>query len=346
MKTRLREQLNVGTWEKGKFFHTRRELERMANGDIQIGMDGAVEQVKPARLTRARRQQADSPLTAQEASQLRSIVWQLLWCTRCLFQEWSFSVSELSGKMSAPVVADLLKANVLVRRLQQLEGKRLILRADLDVRTAAVVCSSDASFGTMDKDRSQHGHATALVDRAIEGAAVGQLMVGSVVDWLSGRIRRVCRSTPATETFGVSEGSANGQWIRSMLDEVVLCQVQKNHRRHITARRLILVTDCKAMCDHLSAERGAASDKRVALELSLLRGEVGNCNMALKWVPTTHQLADVMTKEATVSGERTQFLSRVLKEGLYTLGPDKRAPTDYRGRSIAAEFEHQKEQQQ
>ena len=121
-------------------------------------------------------------MTGPEERQLRSLVGQILWCSRCLTPELSFAVSELSGKLAAPRVEHLIKANVLVRRLKSLIGKELTFRADLDVPTASVVVWSDASFGTMDNDKSQYGHLIGLTDASVETAAPHQLVSGSPID--------------------------------------------------------------------------------------------------------------------------------------------------------------------
>ena len=167
---------------------------------------------------------------------------------------------------------------------------------------------------------------------------------GCLLDWKSGRLNRVRRSTLAAETYGVSDASSAGQWQRSLLDELVTGTLLRPSRSEVSSRRVLLVTDAKSVYDHLSNEKGCASaDRRISLESNLLREELELDNLKLFWVPTTHTLADCLTKEVTVGGDRYRYLVRGLEEGMYTLGPDYRSPKDSRGRTIAQTYEEAKE---
>ena len=171
-------------------------------------------------MTRARKAQENQSLTGPEERQLRNLVGQLLWTSRCSTPELSFAISELSGKLATPMVADLMKANVWVRRLRSMKGKQLISRSDVGFRSAIVVVWSDASFGATDNENSQHGHLITWSDPMVEKAEPGELVAGSSIDCHLRRIRRACRSTLATDAFGISEGEASGMWLRSLLNEL------------------------------------------------------------------------------------------------------------------------------
>ena len=67
----------------------------------------------------------------------------------------------------------------------------------------------------------------------------------------------MCRSTLATEPYGVSEGSVSGQWVRGILDELLLQRVPRLHEVSVSSRRLVLVTDAKASYDHLTSEHSS-----------------------------------------------------------------------------------------
>ena len=73
-----------------------------------------------------------------------------------------------------------------------------------------------------------------------------------------------------------------------------------------------------------------------------MREEMETENIKIKWLPTTHMLADCLTKEAPLGDARLQFLQQVVEGGSYTLGPDPRSPQDTRGRSVAKLFEDAK----
>ena len=80
-----------------------------------------------------------------------------------------------------------------------------------------------------------------------------------------------------------------------MLDEVVFRRLVRPTQESCSPREVVLVTDAKSVYDHLTNERGASNaDRRVSLELNLLREELQQDNLSIKWVPTTHMLAGVL----------------------------------------------------
>ncbi len=95
----------------------------------------------------------------------------------------------------------------------------------------------------------------------------------------------------------MSDGSAAGRWVRSLLGEVANGQLVRPSREQTSDRPAVLVADAKSVYDHFQKEKGAANAAcRVSLELNLLWGEMSEKNLHLHWVPTTHQAADVLTK--------------------------------------------------
>ena len=108
-------------------------------------------------------------------------------------------------------------------------------------------------------------------------------------------------------------------------------------------RHVLLLTDAKAVFDHLTSSKAtAAGDRRVSVELSLLRQEMEEDMVCVRWLPTTMNLADSMTKLMASGDPPVEYLSRVLREGKWTLGPDPRAPEDRRKRSVVQEWHGKK----
>lgn len=104
-------------------------------------------------------------------------------------------------------------------------------------------------------------------------------------------------------------------------------------------KKIVAGIDAKPVYDAINSERsGGSRDKRVAVELNLLRHECEQDNVIVKWVPTRQQLADPLTKETALGNVGLQHTSTVIRNGLWTLGPDPRSPPDNRNRSVANEF--------
>ena len=92
----------------------------------------------------------------------------------------------------------------------------------------------------------------------------------------------------------------------------------------------------------MSVELAARSAGLIGL--SMLRLEIADTNVALKWAPTTYQLSDILTKDCPLGDERVAFFRTVVETGEYTLGPDVRTPHDSRGRRLAQDLEEKKKE--
>ena len=139
----------------------------------------------------------------------------------------------------------------------------------------------------------------------------------------------------AAETYGMSECSSGRQWVRSLITEA-RCGRPKRGTQQAQEHSIAigLIGDAKAVCDHLcSSKPSSAGDKRVSVELSLLRQGIDDENIFVRWMPTTMNLADSFTKSMVAGEAPAIYLRAVLDPCLLMLGPDPRSPPDRRSRS-------------
>ena len=127
--------------------YTGRRVRQLADGSIELSVQEYIDGLTPAKVSRPRRQQLQERLGSGEEKIFRSIMGQLMWCSRNLLLELSFPVSALAGEMAAPTVASLLQANRLLKRARALHGRSLVLRSDIDIQRAALVVWSDSFLG-------------------------------------------------------------------------------------------------------------------------------------------------------------------------------------------------------
>ena len=85
--------------------------------------------------------------------------------------------------------------------------------------TAQLVTYGDASFANMEGSKSQCGVIVFLTHEPRRFWR-GEFQLGHLVYWTSSTIKRVVRSTLATETYSVSEAVEETQWLRSVLAEM------------------------------------------------------------------------------------------------------------------------------
>ena len=98
------------------------------------------------------------------------------------------------------------------------------------------------------------------------------------------------------------------------------------------------MVDAKALFDTVTNETGKQTDKRVSVELSLLREEVQLDKVNIRWIPTKQNIADCLTKDFALGAEEVSYASLVVRGGYWTVGADARAPKDLRGRKLADQF--------
>ena len=157
---------------------------------------------------------------------------------------------------------------------------------------------------------SQLGHILLMTHR---GALQGQPCTTNIVGWKSHACPRVCRSTFAAEVMAGLEGWEEALAFRSFL-ATALSAIPTAGREDV-ARSLFLIvslivslTDCKSVYDNAHRTGGpkAPSEKRLVVDIVALRKMVFNeanfwssqlpGEKTLRWLPTTSQLADVLTK--------------------------------------------------
>ena len=115
-------------------------------------------------------------------------------------------------------------------------------------------------------------------------------------------------------------------WMKAVVQEILY----EMSARDATDKNVLptsVVTDCKSLYDTLTKERVMLLDRRLSLEAAIMRQTLQQT--AVKWVKSEQMLADCLTKRLPGS-----YTRRVLTDGIWTLGPDDRAPS-FRHRKLA-----------
>ena len=115
----------------------------------------------------------------------------------------------------------------------------------------------------------------------------------------------MCRSTFAAETIACVEALEGGQFTRSLLASLRqgrLVKVEEAREGH----RLLCLSDCRSLYDHL-VKIGACrlpSNRRLAIDIAALKQDLAletrGKKLPLRWVPTTAQMGDPLTKPMRV----------------------------------------------
>lgn len=299
----------IKKFEWDRFTYCGRQVEQDKDFTVRVGMRDYTVNVQKVVVAKARRRDMDAPLTGIEQSQLRGINGALGWLSSQGRPDLSFAVSLSQGKLSKPVVRDLVEANRVVQLAQQGSDFQLVF-PPLDLEDACLVVCSDASFANMPGGKSQSGGLVLLAEGKVGRGEKGKI---ALMDWRSSRQKRACRSTFGAETLAMSDVTDRGDFVRGLWYELMVGGDPREAEE--TGLEMHWVTDCKDLYDCLSKD-GALNTRehRLALEVVILKELLRRPKDFLHWVATDQMLADSLTKDMS-----SEYLLERLKESEWCL---------------------------
>eukprot|EP00435_Cladocopium_sp_Y103_P053692 s2050_g17.t1 len=258
------------------------------------------------------------PLQPNEKKWIGTICGQLNWMARQCRAGLSFGVSRVQQLAGVDDPAALAELQVLVDRARVSTTVKYE-HLGCDLKQMVVICASDASFAGMPRGRSQGGCVISMANPEIlEGTS--KL---AVLQWHSGLLKRVVRSSLAAEISQAAVAMEEGDFCRALLAEMT----QKNFSLScwlpaVAIWKLILVLDSRTGYDLLNGT-ALGEDKRLAIDISATKQALqeDGASRLVRWVPGEELIADDLTK-LTGNGK----LMKVLASATWALR-DTEAPT-------------------
>lgn len=185
----------------------------------------------------------------------------------------SFAVNKLTQHMTAPTVADAKACDRVFRYLAGTKTKGLLFGRRGSPTLSAW---SDSDWGTDWIDRkSQTGWAA--------------MLWGDLVSWASKKQKVVAQSSCEAELYAEAAAMNELSWLRGLLTEIGL------YGQDHDAAPLLYGDNQSAQ---KLTENGIKSErtKHIDIKYRFVTDEVTQGRVRLQWVPTTQQVADVLTK--------------------------------------------------
>ena len=274
--------------------------------------------LRPISLTKERQRQKDEPATEREVAALRAVNGAANWLASQTRPDLAVQTSFSQQSFPEVKVKHLLYANQLVHRARQYSDVSITVK-HIPWEDLALVFHSDAGFGNATGNKTQAGYMLAFTDKHLEA---DQQAAWSPFLWKSYKMSRVVASTLAGETQSFATASGVAEWVSLMIAEINKgpfdLRTCEDHLRDIAVTG---VTDCKSLYDaiHSTTSPSKMDDKRVAIDVAIIRQCISRTNLSTRWCPSELQLADSLTKDAA---DPADLLRAALSHGVYQLSEE------------------------
>ena len=206
----------------------------------------------------------------------KALVGQIAWASGMSRPDSSFNSCVLGNSQSDPTFRNLSEANKALRELKS--NKFSIKFPPLDLPSVKISVFCDASYANLYNGSSQGGFIVFLSDKT---------SLCAPISWASRKLRRVVKSTLAAETLAATEAVDSAFMISKILCEIL---DEKSNRE------IVVHTDNKSLYDTVRTSNVAA-DKRLRVDIAYLRETVEKDNVSFKWIESSSQIADALTKQ-------------------------------------------------
>ena len=281
-----------------------------------IDMDTYLEKIEPVKHVSPKCSDTDK-VSEEMSTEFKSVLMKLRWPVSHVIPRFAYAVSSLTqGARDGLTMGTVKSLNRLVKQVQSVVGTPLtkIILRKVDLAKAVVVTPFDASFAKEPGMKSQGG----FMNLVTTSECKEDLTPTSIVEFQSGTITRVVKSTMAAESAEMSVAVDRHLYLRLLLQSLLYGEPSDltEWRYHLKIPG-ILVTDAKSLYDHLSTTGSIPKERQTLIDLLVTRDLVENGAVELRWVPTTHMPADMLTKEMVPSDP----IKRLLAEGVFSVKP-------------------------
>ena len=277
----VRKTFKISRMHSGTFTYLGWDIQDL-DDRITINQNNYAKGIKPVPMEPARRKMLEDPLSEEETKQYQRLLGKMLWLSSQTRPDLSFDTLEHSSHGKNPRVRDLLSLNKATKKIE--EGHQAISfhRLNMEKEDIQIVTFSDASLGNLpNKQHSGRGFLVFLTNG----------VNFNIMSWSSNKIKRVVHSVFGAETLACVDATAEAQFVRQLLSEVLY----KDPRKLIIP--ITAFVDSRQLSDQVKSTSTCA-DRRVRLDIAELREEVSTGLIkSVNWIPTSAMLADGLTKK-------------------------------------------------
>ncbi|VDI53393.1 Hypothetical predicted protein [Mytilus galloprovincialis] len=273
--SRIRDMFKVGKESCESFKYLGLDLSQ-ENETIVLSQQDYVRMLKTVLIDKDRVK--TSPLSSSEQTLLRSKIGQLLWLARQTRPDIAFDVAAISSKIKSSTIEDLKKVNKIIRKVQ---NDPVSLQFQNLGHNVKFILFSDASFGNLPDGGSQGGYVVLLM---------GDDGKVNPITWQSKKLRRVVRSTLASEALALADG------VDCVISLAALFKELMHNENDLMHTPVDCFVDNKDLYHAIYSDK-PVGEKRLRVEINAIKQLLqGGELKKVKWIQTNEQIANVLTK--------------------------------------------------
>ena len=289
---KLKTTFTVGCEQSRVFKYVGINLIQEEDYSITLDQVAYINSINTIPITSERSTQINDTITADERKQLRSALGKLNWISCTSRPDIRFNVGEIRTSKQAKV-ENILKANKTITHVKNTLSDIKFPKFSC-LQNVYLKVYTDASYANLEDKGSMGGHVVFLTDG----------FNACPIAWQAKKIQRIVRSTTAAETLALVEGCERAYLMARLFTEIT------TGINEMPDKPIICVTDNNNLFKS-STSTNALEDKRLQLEMNIVRQMVSRKEIELLWCNGQNQLSDVLTKE----GASGVMLRQVLHNG-------------------------------
>ena len=308
----LEKKLPFGSRKYRDFVFTGIHLQQLPDFSIRASQSSYVRNIPQIDIGRPRRMTPEAQINESERSKLRGLVGSLQYAVTHTRPDIAAKLGEVQSQITQATVQTLLLANKVLREAQEHHAV-CIYFLPITPSELTFVSFGDASFASSKNLNSHQGALVCATDSRLNRNLEAPL---SPLSWVSKKIPRVVRSTLSAEAYAMSKAVDLLGWLRAMWGVIHVPDFswQKPTEGFKKLPTAVVVTDCKSLYDLVTRlAMPSCEEYRTTLEVLLIKQRCEE-NTCFRWIPTTLQAADSLTKAMDAS-----LLRAVLSQSRFKL---------------------------